>query len=105
MTNVIAGTWLYILAGHEDEAVDAIIKARPHLPLDAKVLRGMVEAYKPYLYTDATKDKPFGTQAEADWARTIKAMETADVLPKGTKPADYFTNDLIDPAYFQTIAR
>jgi NitT/TauT family transport system substrate-binding protein len=105
MTNVIAGTWGYVLAGHEDEAVAAIIKARPHLPLDAKVLRGQVDAYKTYFNTDATKDKPFGIQADADWVRTIKAMETGDVLPKGTKPADYYTNDLIDPAYFQTIAK
>jgi NitT/TauT family transport system substrate-binding protein len=104
-TSVVVGTWTYILDGHEDEAVQAELKARPNAPINAKILRGQIEAYKPYFVTDATKDKPIGVQAEQDWTSTIKAMEAAEVVKKGSKPSDYFTNDYIDPGYLAQLLK
>jgi NitT/TauT family transport system substrate-binding protein len=103
--SIVVGTWKYILAGHEDEAVQAELKARPSAPINAKILRGQIDAYKPYFTTAATKDKPIGVQSEQDWASTIKAMEAAEVVKKGSKPSDYFTNDYIDPGYLDQLLK
>ena len=105
LTNVITSAWVYVLDGHVDEAVDAIMKSRPQLSLNAAVLKNQVGQFESYFYTEATRGRPFGVQSDVDWDRTVKVMENAGVLPRGSKPSDYFTNDLIDPAYFQTILR
>ena len=39
-------TWEYIWSGHVDEAVDALIKARPNIKLDRDVVRGQLEFNK-----------------------------------------------------------
>jgi NitT/TauT family transport system substrate-binding protein len=105
LTSVVAGGWNYIFDGHIDEGVQAILKNRSQLPLNSGVLKGQVEAYKAYFYSDATKDKPIGIQAEADWAKTIKVMEDAGVLKKGSRPGDYFTNDFFDPQYLASLLK
>ena len=99
LNSIVSSAWAYVLDGHVDEGVAAIVKNRPQFPLNAEILKGEIEAYRPYFYTDATKDKPIGIQAQEDWARTIKAMEDADVIKKGSKPSDYFTNDYVDSQY------
>jgi len=104
-TSIVAGAWPYVFDGHQDEAVQAIVKNRPLLPLDPKVLRAQIDLYKPFFHTEATKDKPIGIQDAKDWASTIKAMETAEVIKTGSKPTDYFTNDYIDTAYFAQISK
>ena len=54
--SIVAGAWHYILAGHEDEAVQAIIAQRPQAKLDAKVLRGQIDvAARPFFTTPASK--------------------------------------------------
>jgi NitT/TauT family transport system substrate-binding protein len=100
--SVFAATWTYILSGNEDEAIKAIQVARPQASLSPQKLRGQIEEYRPYFRTAATKDMPFGVQSPTDWAKTIKDMENADVIPTGTKPEKYFTNDFIDPALAKT---
>lgn len=84
--------WTYIMDGHEKEGIDAIIAQRPQAKIDPEMfMRGLIEDIK-FFNTEATKDKPFGWMAESDWAATIKAMIEADVVPKDSKPADFFTN-------------
>ena len=60
--------------------------------------------FKPFFYTEATKGMPIGMQSEADWAQTLKSMEEAKVIPAGSKPTDYFTNDCIDRALIEKVA-
>jgi NitT/TauT family transport system substrate-binding protein len=103
--SVVAGAWPYVLDGHEDEAVAAIVKNRPQAPVSAKVMRGQIDAYRHFFYTEATKDKPIGIQSDKDWASTIKALETAEVIKKGSKPSDYFTNAYVDPSYLATLSK
>jgi NitT/TauT family transport system substrate-binding protein len=103
--SIVAGAWPYVLDGHEDEAIAAEVKARPNAPVNAKVLRGQIDAYRPYFFTAATKDKPIGLQTDEDWASTIKALEGAEVVKKGSKPADYYTNDYVDPGYFAQLLK
>lgn len=87
--------WEYIFDGHEDEAVEAIVKQRPNDKLDRKVLKGQLLAYMPLFFTPATKGKKIGWQAEADWTDAVRVMEQAGVLKPGTKPSDYYTNRFI----------
>lgn len=88
-------TWNYIFAGHEDEAVDAILAGRAGMRLDRTVLLGQLKAYMPLFNTPATKGKPLGWQAESDWASALKIMNDAGVVKPGFKPADFYTNRFI----------
>jgi NitT/TauT family transport system substrate-binding protein len=99
LASVIAATWVYILAGHEQEAADAIRAQRPDSPLPAKIFKDQIEAYRSFFHTAATANTPIGLQSDVDWQKTLKDMEGADTIPRGTKPSDYFTNDFIDHGY------
>ncbi len=88
----------YIYDGHEDEAVAAMVAARPNGKLNTVALRGQIVAYRDYWKTPATADKPEGWQSAEEWADQIKVMEEAGVLKPGRKPADFFTNELVDAA-------
>ncbi|MFQ6685926.1 ABC transporter substrate-binding protein, partial [Bordetella pertussis] len=46
--SVSARAWEYIYAGHEDEAVSAILAQRPQARLDRTVLRGQIDALRGY---------------------------------------------------------
>jgi len=87
--------WNHILAGNEDEGVQAVIAARPNAKLDPKVLRGQLDLYKQHIETDATKGRPLGWQADRDWEAAIRTMEAANVIKPGRKPSDYYTNQFI----------
>jgi len=88
--------WRYILDGHEGEGVDALIKQRPQAGLPSRaILLAMVEAYRPFYDTPATKGRPLGWQAEEDWAQALKVMGDAGVVRKGLRPADFYTNECI----------
>lgn len=88
-------TWTYILAGHEKEAVDAILAQRAGQRLDPNILLAQLKADEPYFTTPATKGKPFGMQAQSDWQSTLDAMRSAGILKAPVKPADVFTNQFI----------
>ena len=49
-----------------------------------------------FFETPATKGKPIGWQATADWEATLKTLEAAGVVKPGWKADDYFTNALMD---------
>jgi NitT/TauT family transport system substrate-binding protein len=87
--------WDYIFAGHEEEAVDAILAQRDGLRLDRKVMLGQLKAYMPFFYTAATKDKPIGWQAESDWVGALKAMQQVGMVKPEFQPADFYTNRFI----------
>lgn len=87
--------WAYILASHEDEGVDAIMKERTDLRLDRNIMMGQLKAYMRFFDTPATKGKPIGWQAESDWVEAIAAMEGVGMVKPGLKPADVYTNKLI----------
>lgn len=78
-----------------DDAVAALLKNRPNAKLDPIYVRQQMEAVIPYMDTPATAGKPLFWQSTDDWAAGIKVSEEAGVINKGSKPADYFTNDFI----------
>jgi NitT/TauT family transport system substrate-binding protein len=99
LVSVLAATWTYILAGHEQEAADATRAQRPNAPSPAKIYKDQIDAYRSFFHTPATTNMAIGLQSDVDWQKTIKDIEDADTIPRGTKPSDYFTNDFIDHAY------
>jgi len=101
--SISAGTWAYILAGHSDEAVDALMKARADSRLEASLMKKQLENSFVFLHSKATVNQPVGIQVDSDWAEALKVMEAAKVIDPGTKPADYFTNGYLDPAVIKSI--
>lgn len=89
--------WEYIYKeGNYDEAVKAIIAARPDAKLDPDLIRGQVVAYKDFIETPSTKGKKYGWQSDQDWLDAIKSMEAAGAIKPGRKPSEYYTNALVD---------
>jgi NitT/TauT family transport system substrate-binding protein len=97
MVDVQTRAWEYIYRdGNFDEAVKAIIAARPDAKLDPELLKGQMMAYRDFIETPATKGKRWGWQAEQDWMEAIKSMETAGAIKPGRKPSEYYTNALVE---------
>lgn len=103
-TSVMCGAWSYVFNGHQAEAVQVTLAARPQSAENAHVMRAELDEYQPYFYTAATKSLGIGPQSDVDWAATIADMVDANTIPTGFKPSDFFTNDYIDPALVKKIS-
>ncbi len=103
--SIAAGAWMYIEAGNEDEAVKAMIAARPQAKLNPTVLRDQIDALKGYFRTPATKDLPLGVMAEADWTIALETLSSGGLIPTGQKATEYFTNDLLDTKLITATAK
>jgi NitT/TauT family transport system substrate-binding protein len=101
--SIVSGAWTYILKGHEDEGIAAVLKSHEAARLDPELMKANLDVSLRFLYTPATKQDPIGFQAASDWAEAIAVMEKAKVIEPGTKPADYFTNDYLDPKIIAAI--
>jgi NitT/TauT family transport system substrate-binding protein len=101
--SIAAGAWGYTLAGHEQEAAEAVARANPQSRLDPVVTLEQVKLSLPFLYTPNTKDLPLGVQSEADWLAGIEVLEKTKMIKPGSKPSDYYTNDYIDVALVKKI--
>lgn len=95
--SITAGAWDYVYAGHEDEAVQAILAARPQSKLDPKILRGQIDALKPFFSTPASKGLATGLMADADWDAAVKTLVSGKLI-QGGKGTDFYAKDMIDPA-------
>jgi len=94
---VVLDTLAYIMQSDEKamEAATAMARQRPQANIDVKLMATMIKDFYPYFQTKHTSGKPLGWQTAEDWAETVSSMEASEVLKKGTKPTDYFTNDFI----------
>lgn len=95
LVRVEIDAWKYIYDGHIDEGVKAIMAARPNANLNPDVLRGQLEAYRPFFNSPTVKNAPIGRQYDSDWAAAIRSMENAGIIKSGHKPSDYYTNALL----------
>jgi len=87
--------WAHIRAGGTEEAVAAIIQARPDAKLDPVVLREQVRLSLEFFDTPATAGKPLGWQAQADWDAGLRSLQDAGAIRPGWTATEFFTNDLI----------
>ena len=94
--SVISASWAYILAGHAKEAAEATMKQRPAAANSVKNLIDEFERHASYFVTRDGRSVYPGIQDRAYWAKAIAEMQTAKVIPAGSAPEKYFTNDFID---------
>jgi NitT/TauT family transport system substrate-binding protein len=97
---VAVRAWEYLYDGnasHIDEGVAAIISQRPNDKLDPVIIKAQVAEYNKFLFTEATKGKKVGWQAEEDWKSAIATMEKVGLIKPGFKPQDFYTNDFVTP--------
>ncbi len=102
--SVVAGAWTYIIAGHTDEAVRAIMAARPQAKLANASLGQQIESLKAFAFTEATKSLPFGTMAASDWKDAVTVLADGGLVDRSMDPAAVFTNELIDTRIVAEIA-
>ena len=95
---LVSAAWQYIVNGHEEEAVQAIMEARPERRPDPKILREQIDAFKPYLTSEASQGLPCGVMAAKDFDLAVHTMREANLLPAEAKGGDFYTDHLLDPA-------
>jgi len=78
--SVVAASWAYIYAGHEEEAVDAIVAQRPQAKLDRKVVRAQIDALRPFFDSPASKGQPIGVPMAQDWQVAVRTLTDAGLL-------------------------
>ena len=101
--SIVDAAWAYIVAGHQDEGVDAILSERPNAKLSRTVMRGQIDSFITFMPTPAAATLPVGQMAAADWAEAIAIMEKVKLLKPGSKPADYMTDAMFDPALYHKL--
>jgi NitT/TauT family transport system substrate-binding protein len=94
--DIIRQTIEYMYDGHEAEAVDATLKARPDLSKSRDVLLTEALLAKDFLRTPGTQGHPFGWQSREEWAKQIAFMTAAKIIGPGHMADEFFTNALID---------
>ncbi|MBW1999362.1 MAG: ABC transporter substrate-binding protein [Deltaproteobacteria bacterium] len=91
--NVVSRGWGYIAEGHQEEAVDALVKKYPELNR-----QGLLEELDIFLglsITDETKKNGWGYMTLSRWAKTIDTLRAQGILKKDIDPAKCFTSSFI----------
>ena len=101
--SVVCAAWDYIYDNHQEEGARAMLAQRPNAGQSVAQILETMAVSRPFFFSENTKNAPIGVQNAADWADTLKVMESAKVIPSGSKPTDYFTNDYIDHGYGKKI--
>lgn len=78
-----------------DEAVDAMVRQRPGEKIDARVIRAQIEHYRPYFWTERTKDAKFGWAEDEDWKQAMDDLKEAMLVPASAKVEDIYTNKFV----------
>lgn len=94
--SVVAGTWAYILAGNQDEAVQALIEARPQAKLNPKVVREQIDILKDFMETQATKGTPYGIMVASDWEKSISVLQSVKLIESTAPASSYYLDGYID---------
>lgn len=95
--SVVAAAWQYILDGHQDEAVEAILAQRPQARLDRAVLRGQIDALAGFVRPAAAQAQPIGVPAPAEWSAAMTTLSAAGLVRAAGNPADFFVAGLVRP--------
>jgi NitT/TauT family transport system substrate-binding protein len=102
--SITAGTWEYIFNGHEDEAVQAIIAARPQAKLDPAVLREQIESLRAFVTTPSTKGLPMGFMTDEDWKQALDTLKDGGLIDHVDPPNTLYTNECLDANLVKEIA-
>ena len=83
--------------GHADEAAEAIRTQRPNTKLPFEHLKMQVDMFKAFLARPDGTGKPIGWQSPQEWADQVGYIKDAHMLAHDHTPAEFYTNDLIEP--------
>ncbi|RBP42085.1 NitT/TauT family transport system substrate-binding protein [Eoetvoesiella caeni] len=100
--SVTARAWQYIYDGHQDEAVNAIIAQRPQARLDRKVLRGQIDALKPFFGTPPA-GTPMGAPVPANWEQAVKTLSSVGLIGTKAPATDYYVSGLVHPEKYDAM--
>lgn len=102
--SVVSRAWEYIFAGHQDEAVAAIIAQRPQARLDPQILRGQIDALE-YYFGKREQGRRIGPPVPEEWAQAVKTLTSVGLL-SGKNPAeDFYARDVAQPARYDSLIR
>ncbi|KDS81107.1 ABC transporter substrate-binding protein [Bordetella bronchiseptica KM22] len=101
--SVSARAWEYIYAGHEDEAVSAILAQRPQARLDRAVLRGQIDALRGYFGQSA--GQRVGAPVPADWEQAVRTLSSVGLVRADAKAADFYVPDLVRPQRYDALVK
>lgn len=91
--SVTARAWEYIFAGHQDEAVAAILAQRPQSRLDKVVLRGQIDALQPY-FGSPPEGQRLGAIAPEDWVQAVNTLSSVGLISAGADPKSFYVPGL-----------
>lgn len=100
--SVTARAWEYIHAGHEDEAVAAIMAQRPQARLDPQVLRGQIEALKAYFGTPLPGSR-LGAPVPDDWVQAVKTLSSVGLISAEADPASFYATGMVHPERYDAM--
>jgi len=78
-----------------DDGVAAMLKQRPDAKLNPDVQREQIKLTLDFFETPATKGKPIGWQADADWTAALHSLAASNGVKPGWDIHNYFTNEFI----------
>lgn len=93
---VVAYAWEYIYAGHEDEAVDAVLAQRPQARLDRAIVREQIDGLK--YFFDLRPGTRIGNPVPADWETAVKTLSSVGLIGTSRPATDYYLPSRADPA-------
>ena len=97
--SVTARAWEYIMNGHEDEGVEAILASRPQARLDKAVLRGQIDALKPY-FGKPVEGFRMGQPIPAEWEEAVQTLTKVGLIEKGLPATDFYVTDMVKPGQY-----
>ena len=101
--SVVARSWEYIFAGHEDEAVDAIVAQRPQARLDKTVLRAQLEALRPFF--EAKTGDRIGVPQPQDWEGAVKTLASVQLIGSSRPASEYYVTGRVNSAAFDHLVK
>jgi NitT/TauT family transport system substrate-binding protein len=105
LSNVLVGAWAYVMNGHEEEAVQALIKARPQAKLNADVLRAQIQLTEKFFNTPSSADLALGVMGKQDWQEATKTLADAKLIKADSDPHSFYVDGFVDPKQINEIAR
>ncbi len=102
--SVTARAWEYIYAGHQDEAVSAILQQRPQARLDKTVLRGQIDALQPYFGQPAAGER-LGAIVPQDWTQAVKTLSSVGLIGAGAEASSFYVPGLVHPERYDSLVQ
>jgi NitT/TauT family transport system substrate-binding protein len=102
--SVTARAWEYIYAGHQDEAVSAILQQRPQARLDKTVLRGQIDALQPYFGQPAAGER-LGAIVPQDWTQAVKTLSSVGLIGAGAEASSFYVPGLVHAERYDSLVQ